>query len=502
MKRLSLAGVGLVLLLAATRAWWGWEAERRMRRMLDPVIARGEPVGMADLNKHTIPDEANAAVYFKMAARVVRKAPPSADPPASSSVTFPDYPPYGATWDRMAAAAVAANPEAFRLMRKGRTVDRFNWGTRFTTPGIAVLLPHLNDARHLANLISDSALHAHFSGDDAAALETLADLRHQARSLYTEPIVVSHHVAIGIDMISLHGLQVMAPALRIGPDGIPPPPAFGDSTRGVDLVPTSPSHPPRPASPSQVRALIAELLDERDTVAGLKGALGGERALQVDMAEWMGRAAPTLRPMYLLDAVRMLHVDEAVMEAAAQPNWPAAKAVIDRAIARKAVPPPPTPQANMFGTVAITQREPNDHPRLLSSNLIGGLSVSRAIERNMQLRAERRMAAVSLAAQLYRADHGTWPPTLEALVPKYLPQVPRDPLAANGAALGYLLVPRALPDGADRPVVYSVGRDGKNETPDASVLPKTPSFGVQRGRDEWRDLSRWVPATAPSTQPR
>jgi hypothetical protein len=495
LKRLSAAGVGLVLLLVATRAWWGSEADRRMRRTLDSLIARGAPVRMADLSPSGVADDDNAALYFKLAANKVAR---NVDSPSQSSMTFPDYPPFGAAWDTMAAASVAANPEGFRLVRQARTLDQSDWGTRFKSPGFSVLLPHLNGARHLAHTISDAALYAHFHGDDATALEMIADVRHEARAVRAEPIVVSHLVGVGIEHLSLYKLQIMAPALKIGPEGMPLPPPPGSNDRAAQLLPTSPPHPPRLASRSQVRALIADLLDEREVVAALKRALGGEQVIQIDTGEWMGRAAPLLRPMYQLDAVRMLKVDEGVMEAAVQPTWPAAKAVI---ATLKSVPP--AAQVNPFGgTVPITKRVPTDHSRLLSSNLVGGLSVGQAIERNMRLCAERRMTAVSLAAQLYRADHGTWPATLDVLVPRYLPQVPRDPLAMDDRPLGYLVVAGALPGGADRPVVYSVGRDGRDDTPDPSVLRLVPLYGWHNTRDEWRDLSRWVPANVPAAQPK
>jgi hypothetical protein len=136
---------------------------------------------------------------------------------------------------------------------------------------------------------------------------------------------------------------------------------------------------------------------------------------------------------------------------------------------------------------------------VLSANLSSNVGMTRTILQNMRVRADRRMTAVSLAAQLYHADHGQWPPTLDALVPQYLPRVPRDPLAPDGRPLGYVLLKGCLPGGGDRPLVYSVGDDGVGDSARGGI-PTTPWYGWHGGRDEWRDLTHWVPASA-ATQP-
>ena len=67
--------------------------------------------------------------------------------------------------------------------------------------------------------------------------------------------------------------------------------------------------------------------------------------------------------------------------------------------------------------------------------------------------ARRRMAAIALAIRLYEIDHGRRPGELAELVPDYLDEVPRDPMAPDGATIRYR--PQA-----EVPVLYSVGRNG------------------------------------------
>ena len=504
LKRLTLLVVLATAGVVVLRMWWGREADRRLRRAVDPIVAQGWPVRAEQMNPAQLPDGVNAALYFKQAIAAID---PNNDSPAASSLNYPAYPPYGAPWETMAEKSVAGSAKVFPLVRRARAFGRFDWGTRMRRPAPATLLPHLNGARHLANTVGDAALYAHVNGDDAAALEALRDVRHLSRAAGDEPFVVSHLVSVGIDALALARLQVIAAGLRVAPEDAAgdaaTPPAAAPAGGATALLPaTKVATTPRPAPRGQVTALIAELLNERDGVASLKKALAGERAMQLDTAEALGDAAPLLRPMFQLDALRMAEHGDALMEAASQPSWPAADAVLLRAAAARPPVPPPVRAAALFAppAAAAAKREPVDYPRLLSNSLFGATTLGRAIDQHMRLRADRRMTAVSLAAQLYRADNGHWPPSIDAMVPRYLPAVPADPMAADGRPLKYLLVRDGLPGGGDRPLVYSVGRNGVDDTPDLTVLPNSPWSGWHNGRDEYRDLARWVPV-APATTP-
>ena len=502
LKRLTLLCVVLAVTLVAVRLWWGWEAERRLRAALEPLVAAGWPVRGRDLDPAPVPDDANAAIYLKQAIAAVD---PDNDSPASTSSTAPYY---SDEWGMLAEKSVTGSARAFAYARRARAFDRFDWGTRMKRPALATQLPHLNQCRHLANTIGDAALHAHAHGDDAAAIEAVRDVRHLARSVGEGPMIICHLVEVGVEALAMSRLQRIAWGLNVGPEG--------QDTAGLTATAATPGPlpaprartPQRPASRAQVRALIGELLDERDVEASLRRAVAGERAVQLDLAEWMGEPPRVLRPMFQLDAVRMVEMDDALARAAAQPSAPQAKALL----AATAVKGPSAPPAPPGGTIPA-KREVVDYPRLLSSSLLGGgLTNGRFFEISMRSRAERRMSAVSLAAQLYRADTGVWPPTLDALVPKYLPHVPRDPMAADGRPLKYLLVKGGLPGGGDRPVVYSVGNNGVDDTPDASALPGAPWSSWHSAREEYRDIAQWpgmpppapppAPATAPgATQP-
>jgi hypothetical protein len=504
LKRLSAGGFLLVLLLAGTRAAWGWAAERRFERAIAPVRARGEPLVAAELNPPQVPDHLNAAWYLK---RAIAAIDPNADSPASTSMMYPDHPPYGAAWDTTANKSVTASAKVFPLVRQARAYDQFDFGWRIKDPVPATALPHLNDVRHLANTVCDAALYAHVNGDDVAALETVRDVRHLAKGIRTEPFIISSLVADGIDSLALSRLQVIASGLRVAErDGPPPPAPVGGPQGPVDGGPfpaPNPVSPPRPATPSHVRQVISELLDAPG-LSEMAVAVAGERVAQTNTVDWVAKRAPVTRPMFRLDAARMLEANAVYGEAARKPTLPAAKAVIDTSPATASLPPPPKVGLNMWGFApAPARRDPLDYTRMLSAEFVGGNPTRRTLVQNARVVAHRRMTAVSLAAQLYRAEHGgAWPESMEALVPRYLPALPQDPLAKDGGPLRYMLLKGALPGGGDRPVVYSAGDNGTWDTVDGTGLGATPVFGWHGWRDEYLDLTRWqlpAPTTAPAT---
>ena len=118
-------------------------------------------------------------------------------------------------------------------------------------------------------------------------------------------------------------------------------------------------------------------------------------------------------------------------------------------------------------------------------------SVDRGIETFHRIDAERGLAAMSLAAHLFRHDKGRWPASLKEMVPDDLPRVPLDPWGDGTQTLGYEVIPGGLPDGSDRPVVFSrATSDGGDLAP-----PPTPQYGFYNHGDDlagqYRDVARW-----------
>jgi len=128
-------------------------------------------------------------------------------------------------------------------------------------------------------------------------------------------------------------------------------------------------------------------------------------------------------------------------------------------------------------------------------------SLPRLLETIHREQAERDMTAMSLAAHVYQHKWGSWPESLEELKTE-LPRVPVDPWGDGKQTLGYVLIKGGLPNGLDRPLVYSRcnSKDGlffRTDEPeygyynnDGSNLPARK----QKQGGQFRDVARWAPA--------
>jgi hypothetical protein len=85
--------------------------------------------------------------------------------------------------------------------------------------------------------------------------------------------------------------------------------------------------------------------------------------------------------------------------------------------------------------------------------------LSRTVEMSQRLATERDLARVALGLAAHKADHGSYPKSLDELVPPYLPKLPRDAFAAGEQMFRY--EPNAV--GGYR--LFSVGFNGKDERP-------------------------------------
>jgi hypothetical protein len=103
-----------------------------------------------------------------------------------------------------------------------------------------------------------------------------------------------------------------------------------------------------------------------------------------------------------------------------------------------------------------------DRMRFLFSPMAGS-SLSGSVEHALRCAIQRELIVAVIALKRYELHHGKPAPSLVALVPEILPELPRDFM--NGQPLLY----RLTPDGAF--VLYSVGTDGRDDGGDPNPLP-------------------------------
>lgn len=444
----ALVGLLVIVALAAFYLTWSKRADRRLAQMVDQIKRAGEPVSPEELVHPPIPPDEDAAVDLLAAMALLDN-----EGELLKAVVAIDFDVPLSSIDVAAIAGlVQAERDVLEKVRGARGKTDADWKIPYQSPMLSTLLPHLNVLRSVANVSRAAAVHERINGNDAAALEHVRDILAVARATDNQPTIVGHLVGIGIGAVANHHLAKMAPDLAISTGG-------GGSG----------------ATPEQVRATIAELLEDARSEAGVRAAMRGERVMLLDtmklLAErkldlnavsggpGMGKGFPPIpRGIILSEAAIIVGHNTDVMRAYEQSP--------DYATYKKNAPPFP----------AAVQKGPKLH--FIASLLMP--AYDRFIIQHYRARTERRLVATGLALRLYAVGHGgAYPKTLDELVPNYLPAVPKDPFAAGDKPLDYSVTD------ATAPLVYSVGEDGVDDG--GSMTPTNPRR-TNTGRWDKKDV--------------
>ena len=232
----------------------------------------------------------------------------------------------------------------------------------------------------------------------------------------------------------------------------------------------------RHSSPSeQALARLQEAIEALPDTDSLVHDVQGRRAELID--RW-SRPSGTISEAVLLRLLRpwitrskraqLRALDESM--AVAREPWPA-KAVSANALERKYEPElRAATQRGFFARIA------SPYSRAVAPLYVTGSGT---------YLAARRVAVSTLAVERYRRRHGgALPETLDALVPTYLREVPRDPF--SGTPLIYRRT-------RDAYLVYSVDRNGKDDGGTFYGLGSKAQLNVQQGAP--RDLGIRVDMT-------
>ena len=448
--------IALVTLMLAVRLAWGWYVAGQLTAELQALRQRGEPTAVRDFTFEPIPATENAWNAYAVAIAALKGG---ADSPRLSGLEYPPYPPHGTKWEELAAASEKAHGPVFANARRARRLEQAQ-----------IPLLDWNSTRRLASTLGDGAQYSHLRGDDAEAVERLLDTLHLARSIRQDPTLNSQFTGIGVGAVATDATQQIVPTVKL------------DASAGGT-----------PATPTQLRALIAALLDERQTREWAAAALRRERVTVLDALDQRAANTWSITPLADRTAIRWLRDFEALLNAAAHDHAGPARQLVDEASGRQwSSVAPPGLAADRGLTPRYSRWFEDDDP----------LNLSRFLEQHYRVSAERRATAVIVAANLYRHDHGRWPDDAAALVPNYLDALPADPFRPDGSPIGYILLRGALPDGGDRPMVYfelGEATEGVIDTEPMYSWQTDPRYrlGARERRQvrQYRDASYWLPKT-------
>lgn len=426
-----------LLLVAGCIAWywlWGNRKAQNLWAELAALKAAGHPITAADLAQKSVPDERNAALLLRRAADLI-------DPASEAWQAYDrmEFPRLGSRLPlrdderEILRRVVEQNKEVFALVGRARQLTEFDWQIDCSAGPLNVDFKPFSAQRRLANLLQAAAMIAHEDGDDATAIERAEQVGFISHAVGTAPNLITALISSGIASMQVKLLDEMSPSLRIGDDS------------------TS-------VSPQRLRALINDLLKNDAQRELMRRGLIAERAFQQDMMQALmegrggnplapGASGPgqqpggsalagvVLGPVMRENALLMLRHMNKVIESLDSADWPSFEA--------------------RFQSIEAQLRRSPYRYRYASLMLP---ALDRAVLVNYRVLTDRHLTAAALACRWYAVEHDGRPPaSLDELVPKYLPHVALDLLAGAGKTIGY------VPD-ADRPRVYHVGENGKDDS--------------------------------------
>jgi len=417
----------LFISLLALHAGWGYVADRRLDTRLREYRSAGEWVDPTDFRGVSVTPEQNAALDLHAASRLIEEY----DPTFTKADNLYPFLPLTSEEDALIRAAVGKYPDVFALVESAARKPAAWWQNDYSVADVSPSSPRFAEA--IARLIHRDALVAHTDGDDRRALRRVENLLDLARMLDTEPLSLAHSRAHGAADYAAWTAEQLAPDLRIG-DGAGAV-TVADLRRIIDRLLDDDG--PRRA---MIRAMWS---NRRECWARARSLAAGEEIVshrRTPDGMWLGYV---LKPFLLADAelaARMTTAEVRAFERAH--DWPAYRdaADLDRLF----------PEVRAYPTLHFWA---------------GLLHHEPSVKVHYKRTTDCHLAATILALRCYAADHADHlPGALAHLVPTYLPAVPTDPMAPNGAPLRYRRM-------ADDAIVYSVGEDGRDDAGSAAVRP-------------------------------
>lgn len=422
---------------------YGWDAltDRRIAKLERRAHAMDQPLLLSDFKPEAVSDADNAAVPIGQAWAMYSTGQSARGRLIPSFTSDEDSPIAQADLPAIAGWINPYHTER-NLIRSARARPQMTWNRPLISPVYQQLLPQVSAAHSISEILLLATEDAYARSDDDETIEDIRDLLllQKAIDCYY-PVPVAHMVALGIGGRATVAARRSAMNLQISDD------------------------PKSGATRKQVKALIADLLDEGALQKNGTRAFFGEAAMFLDAAPYEVRrlhpaAAWLFAPMYKSDAEATAAINISNAQAFAQQNWPAVHAGLNSELHRDAslletfVHP-------MFRGVSY---DPDRWPKLHFQHL-----------------AERRIAAVMLALRLYQHDHGdALPRSLIELVTMYLPAVPADPFDAASKPFRYLPL-------HDPPILYSVGENGADDGGSEKAIPGQKLTGNGLTVNRWRE---------------
>jgi len=469
-KRLFWGSLALVLLTGlgafAYLKWKEFGAERQLNAIVAELDANDPYWRLEAIEAHrkAIPDEENAAlVVLQVVAQIPKPAARqwTRDPPKSWDERLSESSPeqqlapdiyYELRKELKGIEPLVIQARGLAKMKDGR------FPITYASNFIGTLLPHVQNARDLFELLRKDMLVRARENDIDGALESARAMLIAARSIGDEPFVVSQLVRMGCDSSVVRSVERVL--------------AQGQATeQGL----------------AQLQRLLADEEGTQFLVTGFRGERAGlDIVLQAlkdgtlppkSLAINSGNPKPS---NFVTDAW-----DSVTVKARARHAHPIVLRMLTESIEITQLPT--EQRLERFKAQEQQANSPSfpEIARLLTS------AKFKFAESDMRTRAFLRCAIAAIAAERFRLANERWPKDLAELVPAYLQQVPVDPYDGKPLRL------RFMPEGL---LVYSIGPDCQDDG--GTINRKMPNVpGQDIVFQLWNMDERRTPARNPDVGP-
>jgi hypothetical protein len=451
-----------VVLVAASWVYLYVGGDVRLRRAIDEADRLDPHWRLNDVleERPTIPDEENGALVSIKA----KKQIPGRWP-------FWDYPPAGAdpeAEDALGAVLRGLKPNqtlspaeraemrpemeraAIAIQEARKLVDypRGRFPIVYSKDFISTLLPNIQDARSVANVLSNDALFRAQSGDLDGAILSCRALANNASSIGDEPMFIPQLVRMAIRAIAIHRTESTLGQGEPSVDGLVALQRAFEEEAELPLVQWA-----LRGERGGMDQFMQSLQDGSLSVKQFQGLMNGPGSKNSWAGEQMLLYLPgtkvTSRAVLLERMNTMVEISKLPPEEQAGPMKELrAKVARDPMLVREVFP-----------------------------------ATEKVSEAERRTRGLLRCAAAALAAERYRRDHGRWPEKLDDLKPDYLRGVLLDP---------YDNKPLRYKNDGDGVVIWCLGMDRKDDGGDRATL-NTYKEGTDVGFRLWDVDKRGVP---------
>jgi hypothetical protein len=438
------------LLISLPAIWYFWVsewlAEREWQAYVREARAHGVRWTLAELRPAPVPAEEDAALLPIFRTAKQGAPPPFQVPALSKARKRPERGPARIDWQETRKSlpdySLADDPkEPNDLLAIDKAVHPLqalidqlcqskavtgNWGDETWVVADDFNLPHASTAMFCLRLLD-------FRANLDLALNRPADARRTVEAQLRLSRVFSKMPTLIMHLVSLSGTSLAREIVWEGLDNG----AWGDDT---------------------LRAFAKEFL-ARNAIADHLWSMETERAYSRELAErWIGNP-DKIMPLLQFRKGAPSKVDEWVirMRASRRSWWRNNQVWLERSQDELLSTLDGEAQAwrpvgRMYDPKNLSDRDREGKLGMAAETMSSTESFS---QRSVWVHAYHQMAAIACGLELCRRATGSFPDTLEALVPTYLPRLPVDP--ATGRAFRY----RVQADG--NYLLYSVGFDREDE---------------------------------------